>query len=80
MSSANSLQPVTHCIFDMDGLLLDTEQIYEDSMREICASFGKEFPFAVRIKVMGQTEQKSAEIVIKEQFTNVNSRISRRAG
>lgn len=63
-SATSKIQPVTHCIFDMDGLLLDTEQIYESSVREICGSFGKDYPLHVRMEVMGTQAQKSAEIVI----------------
>lgn len=63
-SSTSAIRPVTHCIFDMDGLLLDTEHIYENSVREICGKFGKDYPRDVRIKVMGTQAQKSAEIVI----------------
>lgn len=64
LSSTSTFRPVTHCIFDMDGLLLDTEHIYESSVREICGSFGKDYPFDVRMKVMGTQAEKSAEIVI----------------
>lgn len=63
-SSASKIQPVTHCIFDMDGLLLDTEHIYESSVREICGKFGKDYPLDVRMKVMGTQAEKSADIVI----------------
>lgn len=66
MSSSTSYKPVTHVIFDMDGLLLDTEHIYESSVREICKSFGKDYPWDVRMKVMGTTEQKTGEIVVTE--------------
>lgn len=63
-SSSGSCRPVTHCIFDMDGLLLDTEHIYENSVRDICRSFGKDYPLDVRMEVMGTQAEKSAEIVI----------------
>lgn len=66
MPSFSHLKPITHCIFDMDGLLLDTEFIYEKSVRAICESFGKDYRQDVRLKVMGTTEQKTAETVINE--------------
>lgn len=50
----------------MDGLLLDTEFIYEKSVRKICESFGEDYRFDVRIKVMGTTEQNTAQTVIDE--------------
>lgn len=65
-SSRPIFRPITHCLFDMDGLLLDTEFIYEDSVRDICHSFGKDYPWDVRMKVMGTQEEKTAEIVIHD--------------
>lgn len=86
LSSSTIFRPVTHCIFDLDGLILDTEHIYEMSVRNICKSFGKEYPWDVRIKVMGTTEQRSAEIVINDldlpiniqQFLHMQEEICRR--
>lgn len=66
MPLASVFNPVTHVIFDVDGLLYNTEPIYEDSVREICQSYGKEFPLDVRLKVLGTTEQKTAAICINE--------------
>lgn len=64
LSVASKYRPVTHCIFDMDGLLLDTEHIYENSVHEICGQYGKTYPLNVRMEVMGTQAEKSAEIVI----------------
>lgn len=63
-ASSTGIKPVTHCIFDMDGLLLDTENIYESSVHDICQSFGKDYPLDVRMEVLGTQAEKSAEIVI----------------
>lgn len=57
---------VTHVIFDLDGTLLNTEYIYENAFHEICQSFGKEYPWDVRMKVMGAPEPRGAEICITE--------------
>lgn len=66
MPSNLHFKPVTHCIFDMDGLILDTEFIYEKSIRTICESFGIDYRWDVRMKVMGTTEPNTAETVINE--------------
>lgn len=66
MASTSIFKPVTHIIFDMDGLLLNTEPIYETSVREICRSFEKDYPADVRLKVMGTTEQNTAKVCIDE--------------
>lgn len=50
----------------MDGLLLDTEHIYESVVRDIAKSFGKDYPLEVRMKVMGTTEQMTAKIVVED--------------
>lgn len=60
------MNKVSHVIFDLDGLLLDTEPIYEAAVRQICKRYGKEYPREVRLKVLGTTEQLTIQIIIKE--------------
>ncbi|CAL8145476.1 unnamed protein product [Orchesella dallaii] len=57
--------PVTHVIFDMDGLLLDTETRYDDAHALICQKYGKEFTFEASRASMGKTPRKTAETIIE---------------
>ncbi|XP_047107455.1 pseudouridine-5'-phosphatase-like isoform X1 [Schistocerca piceifrons] len=58
-------QPVTHCIFDMDGTLLDTERIYTIATQEICQKYGKTFTWEIKQHQMGMTGKEAAEHIIK---------------
>lgn len=46
--------------------LTDTEAIYEEITRQIARVFGKPYPHDVRMKILGTTEQRSAEIAVND--------------
>ncbi|KAH9628881.1 hypothetical protein HF086_001116 [Spodoptera exigua] len=64
--STPNYKKVTHCIFDMDGLLLDTELVYKKMITQLCANYGHKYTDELMMKVLGGTEQRLSEILCKE--------------
>lgn len=59
------LKPITHLIYDFDGLLLNTEPIHAQVNQTIAARYGRTLDASVRMKVMGRKAQDSAQIMIE---------------
>ncbi len=51
-------------IFDLDGVLLDTEPLYTRASATIAAEFGKVFDYALKARIMGRSEEESAKILL----------------
>ncbi|XP_020265852.1 (DL)-glycerol-3-phosphatase 2 [Asparagus officinalis] len=63
----SSVKPsITHVVFDMDGLLLDTEIFYSEVQEKILARFGKTFDWSLKPKLMGRKAIESAKIFVEE--------------
>lgn len=58
--------PITHVIFDMDGLLLDTEKFYTEVQEIILARYNKAFDWSLKAKMMGKKAIESARIFVEE--------------
>jgi len=59
-------KPVTHVLFDIDGLLLRTEDIYEKVDGIMIAKYGGVYGQDIRLKVLGRTELDAATIIVNE--------------
>jgi pseudouridine-5'-monophosphatase len=59
------LRPATHVLFDMDGVLLDTERIYTQATQEIVGRWGKVFDWSVKADMIGRPALDSARHLVE---------------
>ena len=58
-------KPVTHVLFDVDGLILDTGSLLTKATNEILSEFGKELAMEQRVELMGKRREDMIEDMIK---------------
>lgn len=56
---------ITHLIYDMDGLLLDTEGIYTEVTRMIVGRFGRTFDWSIKQHMIGRPALESAQYLVE---------------
>lgn len=59
------LAAITHVIFDMDGLLLDTESLYSIAQQKMLDPYGIKFTYEVKSMMMGKKGLEAIEIMLK---------------
>ncbi|XP_034835770.1 pseudouridine-5'-phosphatase-like [Maniola hyperantus] len=57
-------KPVTHVLFDMDGLILNTEDLYTVAFQNIVSRYGKDYTFDLKLKLMGCQSKETAELIV----------------
>ncbi len=60
----SSFNKITHVIYDMDGLLLDTEIFYTEVTQGIVQQYGKNFDWSVKSQMVGKKAIDSARILV----------------
>ena len=55
---------ITHVIYDMDGLLLDTESLHERVNSEVAQRYGKTFTTEAKMAIAGRPTLDSAKILV----------------
>eukprot|EP00252_Welwitschia_mirabilis_P026447 TRINITY_DN868_c0_g1_i1.p1 TRINITY_DN868_c0_g1~~TRINITY_DN868_c0_g1_i1.p1 ORF type:complete len:235 (+),score=58.26 TRINITY_DN868_c0_g1_i1:224-928(+) len=66
MCHSDAKKMITHVLFDMDGLLLDTEKFYTVVQERILERYGKKFDWSLKAKMMGKKAIDAACIFITE--------------
>ena len=65
---AASAAAITHVLFDMDGLLLDTESAYTDAQRRVLEAIepglGAAFTWELKAKMMGRTSLAAGRVLV----------------
>ena len=59
------LSDYSHVIFDLDGVLLDTEKLYTQATQSVVGEYGKTFDWSLKSLMMGRHELEAAELLVK---------------
>ena len=59
-----TMRRVTAVLFDMDGLLLDTENLYTEGTQQILSEYGHQYDWSFKSKLMGKRTDEVARMVV----------------
>ncbi|XP_023951393.2 pseudouridine-5'-phosphatase [Bicyclus anynana] len=59
-----SYKKVTHVLFDLDGLLIDSERLYTEAFERVCAKYGKCFTWEIKSSILGFQGHECASKII----------------
>lgn len=60
-----SRPPITHVLYDLDGLLLDTEPFYTEVTQAIVSRYGHTFDWSIKSRMIGKKASESARILVE---------------
>ena len=56
---------ITHVLYDLDGLLLDTEPFYTEVTQSIVSRYGHTFDWSIKSRMIGKKASESARILVE---------------
>lgn len=62
----SNFKPITHVIYDLDGLLLDTESLHAEVNQMVALRYSKTIDHSLKCKVAGRKSHDSAKLLIQE--------------
>jgi len=65
MLAVRLARPVDAVVFDMDGVLLDTERLYTQATQQIVGRFGKVFDWSIKGNMIGRPARDSARYLVE---------------
>jgi pseudouridine-5'-monophosphatase len=51
-------------VFDLDGVLLDTEPLYTQATQQVLSPYGKEYTWELKVQMMGRDSRSTAEFLV----------------
>jgi pseudouridine-5'-monophosphatase len=61
-----SFNKVTHVIWDFDGVLIDSEQVYSNVNQRMLSKYGKEFTLEIKTAMMGTKKTEAVKILLQK--------------
>ncbi|MEZ4231215.1 MAG: HAD-IA family hydrolase [Polyangiaceae bacterium] len=58
-------RPAKHVIFDLDGILLDTEVLYTRAIQAVVSEYGKTFDWSVKANMIGRDSREGAAYLVE---------------
>ncbi|EDW03756.1 GH10332 [Drosophila grimshawi] len=66
MATTKHYSKVTHCIFDNDGTLMDTERLYTQAVQNLLTPYGKIYSPELKMRCMGMSSHLASQLVVNE--------------
>lgn len=59
------ISPITHVIFDFDGVILDSERVFSEANDRTLRKYGKSYNNDMKLGMMGRTQVEGARWVLE---------------